>query len=295
MTIQLEHWTIAIFAAKRNVFFSISDPQNKVKKLVSAGLPLRAGVTRDDYNKLDDRKNRRKKRSLRMFINNQKRSPAAHNYAWKTIFQFIQDKKLLKQKFKLSVRGSNYKLTQKLAKNIVKRHPELKIHLFEVIDKAPHNGCKLKIKKRKKNKGKNRRRKQLATRPSPLKKAPSAKLRLLPFAAGADLSLLRKMMEDPQRGLVKAEREIRTRTKQAFAERQRAGGKVSIRSSAAKTLEDKYQSLKGVSIRRATLPQQSFRQFKLRRLYFKKLKKKQQSKKHPKLQNDANFVQSNAN
>lgn len=56
-------WKIAISASKRNVFFTLSDPRNKVKKLVTPGLILKTSVNRKDYLRLDDRKNRRKKRS----------------------------------------------------------------------------------------------------------------------------------------------------------------------------------------------------------------------------------------
>jgi len=58
-------------------FFSLSDSSNKVKKLLTPGIILRSGVKRDEYQKLDNKKDRRKKRSLRLFINNQKRTPPA--------------------------------------------------------------------------------------------------------------------------------------------------------------------------------------------------------------------------
>ena len=64
-------------ALKRNVFFSLSDPANKVKKVLTPGLLLKTGVKREDYNRIDNKKDRRKKRSWRMFINNQKRTPPA--------------------------------------------------------------------------------------------------------------------------------------------------------------------------------------------------------------------------
>lgn len=261
---------------------------------MSAGLPLRAGVTRDDYNKLDDRKNRRKKRSLRMFINNQKRSPAAHTHAWKTIYQYIVDNKLLRYKFKISIRGSNFKLTQKLAKNITRQHPELNVYTYEAIDKAPHNGCKLKIKKRKKNKGKNRRRKRLATRPRPLKKARDVRLRLFGPGYGADAFLMKKLMQDPFVRLIRTTRMLNKRETQV-----RINHDKSARYRATSTGEEKRDNkynLKGNKLRRAIVPSQSFRQFKLRRRYFKNLKTKQQRKKQPvKAKNDINIFQSNAN
>jgi hypothetical protein len=267
---------------------------------VSAGLPLRAGVTREDYNKLDDRKNRRKKRSLRMFINNQKRTPAAHNYAWKTVFQFIQDNNLLHCKFRISIRGSNFKLTQKLAQNLIRRHPELKILSCEAIDKAPHNGCKLKIKKRKKNKGKNRRRKQLVSRPTPLKKAPGVRLRTLPPASGADVYLLQRLMQDPQSHLMRTERRIRRLEKQAVLERHKLRVK-RLQNQPFENMTEKYKKAKGA--RRSILPSQSLRQFKLRCQYFRKLKEKRSKQRSKRLStkslsdsiDDSNFIQSHAN
>jgi len=58
-------------------FFSLSDPLDKVKKLFTPGCILRSGIKKDEYDKLSDKRDRRKKRSLRMFVNNQKTSPVA--------------------------------------------------------------------------------------------------------------------------------------------------------------------------------------------------------------------------
>ena len=205
----------------------------------------------------------------------------------------MQDNNLLRHKFKLSIRGSNFKLTQRLAKNIIRQHSELKVCIYEVIDKAPHNGCKLKIKKRKKNKGKNRRRKKLVTRPTPLKKAAGAKLRLLPPGYGVEAFLLQKIMEDPRAHLMRMERLNRKRRKQAFPDTHKVKKTTSV--PASKKPHDKYKPLKGVSIQRATVPSQSYKQFRLHRRCFKKLKTKQQAQEKVKSVNDSNFLQGNAN
>ena len=70
-----------IAATKRNVFFSLSDSHDKVQKLVTPGLFHKPGVNPDEYKKLNDRKDRRKKRSLRLFLNNQKKTPPAYTKA----------------------------------------------------------------------------------------------------------------------------------------------------------------------------------------------------------------------
>jgi len=88
-----KNWKINILALKRNVFFSLSDPTNKVKKILTPGLLLRSGVRRDEYNKLDNKKDRRKKRSWRSFINNQKRTPPACARTWNLMYAYILEKK----------------------------------------------------------------------------------------------------------------------------------------------------------------------------------------------------------
>ena len=152
----LPTWTINVTALKRNVFFSLSDPTNKIKKILTPGSMLRSGVRRDEYNKLNDNKDRRKKRSWRMFINNQKKTPPACAQAWKLLYDYILDQKLKSQKFVLILSGTNLKLGKSLGRNIIQKS-FLSISHILVKQCSPHNGCPIKIKKRKKNKGRNRR------------------------------------------------------------------------------------------------------------------------------------------
>jgi len=137
------------------VFFSISDPSNKVRKLLTPGILLRNGVRREEYRKLHDKKDRRKKRSLRLFLNNQKRSHPACAQTWNLMYSFILERKLKLQKFVLILGGSNLKLSKTLGQNILRQS---RLNITHIITKAtpPHNGCPLKIKKRKKNKGLNK-------------------------------------------------------------------------------------------------------------------------------------------
>jgi hypothetical protein len=156
-------WKINILTLKRNVFFSISDSNNKVKKLLTPGLLLRGGIRRAEYNKLDDKRDRRKKRSLRLFLNNQKLTRPACAQTWNLMYSYILENKLRFQKFILILGGSNLKTSLALGQSIIKNR---KLNVAQVIIKAtpPHNGCPQKIKKRKKNKGRNKRLKKSLTK-----------------------------------------------------------------------------------------------------------------------------------
>jgi len=159
-----ETWKITITATKRNVFFSLSDSNNKVKKLVTPGVLHKPWVRQEDYKKLDERKDRRKKRSLRLFINNYKKSPPACAQAWNILKAYIVSQKLECKIFFLILSGSNMKLSRALGR-IFMRSTKLRVSHVILKSVMPHNGCPLKIKKRKKNKGRNKWYKRLLLAP----------------------------------------------------------------------------------------------------------------------------------
>jgi len=163
-----EIWKLVISSSKRNVFFSLSDPLDKVKKLLTPGLIRKKGIRKEFYQKLDDKKSRRKKRNCRMFINNQKRSSPAYLQTWSLMYSYILEQKLLSKQFCLILSGSNLKLSQTIGKKVLRQPNRLRILHVLLKETLPHNGCPLKIKKRKKNKGRNRRRKLLQRYPRPL-------------------------------------------------------------------------------------------------------------------------------
>jgi len=114
-------WKINILALKRNVFFSLSDSNNKLKKLLTPGLLLKSNVRRDEYKKLDNKRDRRKKRSLRLFINNQKLTIPACVQTWNLLHNYIIEQKLQSQKFVLILGGSNLKMSLRLGQNFLKK------------------------------------------------------------------------------------------------------------------------------------------------------------------------------
>jgi len=142
-------WKLHILALKRNVFFSISDPSDRVKKLLTPGRLLRGGVKREEYNKLSDTKDRRKKRSWRAFLNNQKRTLPACVRTWNLMYCYILEKKLKRQPFVLILGGTNLFLSQKISNSII-NSSQLTVSHIIVKPMTPHNGCPAKIKKRKK-------------------------------------------------------------------------------------------------------------------------------------------------
>jgi len=163
-----EIWKLVISSSKRNVFFSLSDSLDKVRKLLTPGLIRKKGIRKEFYQKLDDKKSRRKKRNCRMFINNQKRSSQACLQTWNLMYSYILEQKLLSKQFCLLLTGSNLKLSQTIGKKILRQSNGLRILQVLVKEALPHNGCPLKIQKRKKNKGRNRWRKLLRKYPRPL-------------------------------------------------------------------------------------------------------------------------------
>jgi len=172
-------WRLNIAATKRNVFFTLSNPEGKVKKLLTPGSLLKKGVTKEEYNSLDDKKLRRKKRSLRLYLNRQKISRPACAQTWTLMNTYIVKNKLNSQPFILTLEGPNFKLSRELGRKIIEKNQFTITQIF-IKKFLPHNGCPQRILKRKKNKGRNRFRKRglMSSRPRKLPRARNYKKKL---------------------------------------------------------------------------------------------------------------------
>lgn len=101
------HYKLLITASKRNVFISVINQMNKVKKIITPGQILKRNVRREEYRKIDENKNRRKKRSLRMYINNQKKIRMAWLHATRYLRGYFYNADLTKQTVMVIIAGSN--------------------------------------------------------------------------------------------------------------------------------------------------------------------------------------------
>lgn len=148
-----------INSSKNNVFISLINNTGQLLLIRTPGLILKEGVTRTEYEQLSSKLFKRKKKSLRKYINSKKRTKIA---AIHTLRTFLKDKKF---KFinsqsnicwVLNILGSNFWLSQKLIISLVNSKIIKSWWGFRHHNYPPHNGTKLKIRKRKKNKGVNK-------------------------------------------------------------------------------------------------------------------------------------------
>jgi len=150
---------IVVKAEKRNVFLSWTDERGRVKLVFTPGLILKEGVTRAAYNELSDRFDRRKKRNLRAYINNEKKSRYGIRHTTvEFLGRIIEKLKKTNQKILVCcvhITGSNLRVCRSIVK-ILKQVAWIKICAIRLTRLTAHGGCRLKIKKRKKNKGRNR-------------------------------------------------------------------------------------------------------------------------------------------
>lgn len=86
---------IVIKAEKRNVFLSLTSIKGKVFVVFTPGLILKSTVTRADYKLVDERRQRRRKRHMRAYINNAKRSKFAIRHTCSEFIRRLSDKKLV--------------------------------------------------------------------------------------------------------------------------------------------------------------------------------------------------------
>lgn len=120
-------YQILLNPTKRNVFLSVLNPNGQLIKLFTAGQLLKASANkvyyrtlRDRRGKFRDRRIRRLRRSMRMFVNTQKRTKLAAFQSLQELTGYIQQTKLYENReFLLLVTGSNNYLLKPLMQKLL--------------------------------------------------------------------------------------------------------------------------------------------------------------------------------